>query len=460
MANQVTLTFGGDADQLVKAAKKASAATEDVAASVGKSSSEMGKGGKSSTDFLGKIGKLGAGIDGMTTALDSAGAAVQALSDIQNAGREKAARLARAQSDVEQAMLDGRQAAVDLEQATNDLSQAQTDGAQASLDFEQAEIDKKQAMADAAQAQRDYNSAVKEHGRNSAEALQASIDLDQAQQDLKQSTLDMDQAVNDVAQSETDAKQAVVDSAQAVRDGKDAQLDLNDAMREANPSGLQQWAEKVQMITPLLSGLMGVVGLVTAAQWAWNAAQLASPMTWVVLGIVALVAVIVLIATKTKWFQNAWAAAWGWIKKAASNTWDFIKKIPGWIGAAFAKVSRAITAPFRAAFNLVADAWNNTVGGLSWTVPGWVPFVGGNTISAPHLPHFHSGGTVPGTPGSEQLAVLQAGEKVSTRGGGDRTVIEIRGDGSALADGLVEILSRAVRARGGNAQLVLGGRNA
>lgn len=197
-----------------------------------------------------------------------------------------------------------------------------------------------------------------------------------------------------------------------------------------------------------------------AVQWVLNVALTANPIGLIIVGIAALVAVIVLIATKTKWFQTAWAASWSWIKKAASNTWDFIKKIPGWIGTAFAKVSNAITAPFRAAFNLVSDAWNNTIGSLSWSVPGWIPGIGGNTISVPNLPHFHSGGTVPGIPGSETLAVLQAGERVSPRGGGDRSVIEIRGDGSALADGLIEILSKAVRGRGGNVQLVLGGRNA
>lgn len=240
---------------------------------------------------------------------------------------------------------------------------------------------------------------------------------------------------------------------------------------------LQGWADLAGGLAPVILSLAETkVGILAqaaaskvaagaskvwaAAQWLMNTALLASPITWVVIGIIALVAVIVLIATKTKWFQTAWAAAWGWIKKAASNTWDFIKKIPGWIGTAFARVSNAITAPFRSAFNAVATAWNNTVGRLSWTVPGWVPFIGGNTISVPHLPHFHSGGTVPGIPGSETLAVLQAGERVTTRGGGDRSVIEIRGDGSALADGLVELLSRAVRSRGGNVQLVLGGRNA
>jgi hypothetical protein len=59
------------------------------------------------------------------------------------------------------------------------------------------------------------------------------------------------------------------------------------------------------------------------------------------------------------------------------------------------------------------------------------------------------------------MAVLQAGETVTPAGGrSTAAVIEIRSGGSALDDALVELLSRAVRRRGGNVQLVLGGRNA
>lgn len=167
-----------------------------------------------------------------------------------------------------------------------------------------------------------------------------------------------------------------------------------------------------------------------------NLTFLSSPIFWVIAAVVLLVAAIVLIATKTDWFQRAWRAAWGWIKDAASNTWEWLKKLPGWIGSAFATVANAITAPFRWAFNFIADAWNHTIGRLSWTVPGWVPFIGGNTISVPNLPKFHSGGVVPGVPGSEQLALLQAGERVETRGagGGDVVHVVVKIDRDTLLD--------------------------
>lgn len=207
----------------------------------------------------------------------------------------------------------------------------------------------------------------------------------------------------------------------------------------------------------LASFLIPALGKAKVAIMGMNLSLFTSPITWIIAGIVLLVAAIVLIATKTDWFQRAWRASWGWIKNAASNTWDFIKKIPGWIESAFKKVAGFISAPYRAAFNLIADAWNNTIGRLHFTIPGWIPGIGGNSISVPHLPHFHSGGIVGGTPGSETLAVLQAGERVTpASSGGAGQVIEIRSGGSRMDDLLVEILARAIGRRGGNVQVVLG----
>lgn len=208
----------------------------------------------------------------------------------------------------------------------------------------------------------------------------------------------------------------------------------------------------------------------TTAVRANTVAMLTSPITWIVLGILALVAVIVLIATKTDWFSRAWRASWNWIKEAAGNAWNWIKNtamnvwnwlqgIPGRLKSAFSSVADIITAPYKAAFRAIAWAWNNTIGRLSWTVPGWVPFIGGNTISVPNLPTFHAGGTVPGFPGQAVPIMAMAGERIRQNGAG-------RGDEMATVivkideDVLVEATSRVVRRNGGDVQSVLGGHNA
>jgi hypothetical protein len=191
-----------------------------------------------------------------------------------------------------------------------------------------------------------------------------------------------------------------------------------------------------------------------AAQWLMNTALLASPITWIVVGIVALIAVIVLIAKKTDWFSQAWRASWKWIKQAASNTWDFLKKIPGWIGTAFSKVANFIAAPYKAAFNLIARAWNNTIGQLSWTVPSWIPGIGGNSISVPHLPTFHAGGVVGGVRGTPTMALLQAGETVGnvTTSSPAGAPVYVRGDG--VLDVLISAIADRVDQRGGRSNLL------
>jgi len=427
--NKVVLTFAGDADALTKAAKKAEQATTGVADSVNKSNKAMtnaaGAGAKLNTG----LGHLGSTISGASTALDDFSGGFQAYVNIQQSSINKAARQARAIADVNQAQLD--------------LNQAFRDSKQSTLDSAQAAVDVTQANLDAVTAQKDYNEAVKKYGKNSDEARQAAIDMSQAQLDVQQAN--------------EDAAQAAQDGSQATQDAKDAQLDLNDAQRAAKPpTDLQKWSDDIALVTPLLSAVIGIIGLVTAAQWLWNLSLLASPVTWVVLAIVALIAIIVLIATKTTWFQTIWRLAWTWVKNAAVDVWSWLKDLPHKMGAVFSLLAGAITAPFRLAFNLVARAWNATIGSLSWSVPGWIPGIGGRTISAPHLPTFHTGGVVPGAPGSQMLAVLQAGERVTPAGGGG-FVLEIRSGGSRLDDLLVQVLARAVSERGGNVQLVLGG---
>lgn len=71
----------------------------------------------------------------------------------------------------------------------------------------------------------------------------------------------------------------------------------------------------------------GVTKAQAIAQWALNSAILANPITWIVIGIVALIAVIVLIATKTKIFQTVWKATWAAAKVAFKAVVSAIKAV-------------------------------------------------------------------------------------------------------------------------------------
>lgn len=127
----------------------------------------------------------------------------------------------------------------------------------------------------------------------------------------------------------------------------------------------------------------------------------------------------------------------------------FVASIPGKVKKGMSALADIITAPFRAGFNAVARLWNNTVGQLSFTLPSWIPGIGGRSWSAPQLPTFHEGGIVPGPRGAEVLGVLQAGERVlplgTTDRGGD---LVIRSDGSAFSNLIVQAVAQAVRNMG------------
>jgi hypothetical protein len=59
-------------------------------------------------------------------------------------------------------------------------------------------------------------------------------------------------------------------------------------------------------------------------------------------------------------------------------------------------VADVIFGPFKTAFNAIAKLWNNTVGKLSFTVPGWVPGLGGKGFDVPDIPMLAQGGIVTG----------------------------------------------------------------
>lgn len=67
---------------------------------------------------------------------------------------------------------------------------------------------------------------------------------------------------------------------------------------------------------------------VMAAQWLIAM----GPVGWVIAAVAAVIGVIVLIATKTTWFQSIWAAVWGWLKSATAAAVSGILAAISWLG--------------------------------------------------------------------------------------------------------------------------------
>ncbi|GAX54748.1 transglycosylase SLT domain-containing protein [Streptomyces olivochromogenes] len=133
----------------------------------------------------------------------------------------------------------------------------------------------------------------------------------------------------------------------------------------------------------LITSVAKAVRLWVTAQYALNGAFLLSPLTWILIGIAALVAIVVVIATKTHWFQDIWAAAWGGIKTAFSFVYDFIKN--NW-----PLIVGILTGPVGIAVVMILKHWDSIKAGLklAWdwlksnvffpirdfftvTIPGW-----------------------------------------------------------------------------------------
>jgi len=198
-------------------------------------------------------------------------------------------------------------------------------------------------------------------------------------------------------------------------------------------------------------GILGVaLGIATAAVWAFNIGLFASPITWIVLGIAALVAGIVALAMNwdsvvawvsevwqgfTTWLGESftflgekWTAFWDWFAQGFSSVWEWIKEIGG---AAWSWIDQHIFAPFRHGIELIVRgfevgseaigaAWEgikkaaavpiNFVLGTIWNDglrSFWNDVVGAIGLDSLKLPkaplvEFAEGGVMPGyTPGRD-----------------------------------------------------------
>lgn len=159
---------------------------------------------------------------------------------------------------------------------------------------------------------------------------------------------------------------------------------------------------------------MTIYKAVQAVTVAVNAATGASfSALWVATGvgiIVAIIAALVVLQVKFNIFGKAidalkWAFSklWDGIKAGLEFAWGLIKRYVGFwvdrfkdIAGIFGKIGDAIVSAFKWAFNKVAEFWNATVGKLSFSVPGWVPVIGGKGFDVPDIPMLAAGGIVTG----------------------------------------------------------------
>lgn len=198
----------------------------------------------------------------------------------------------------------------------------------------------------------------------------------------------------------------------------------------------------------LASGLKATVIPAMQSMWATLAAN---PMIAVVAGIAALVAALVLAYQKSETFRNIVNGAFNSVKNVVTSVgsailgawdgvWNFFSKLPERLVGLGKTITNVLTAPWRTAFNLIADMWNNTVGKLSFKFPGWVPGLSGKGFDVPDMPKwtaFAEGGIVTqptmglvGEAGPEAIIPLRKADQVL----GGNTTVNVYVSGSVVTE--------------------------
>ena len=234
--------------------------------------------------------------------------------------------------------------------------------------------------------------------------------------------------------------------------------------------GFSKWVGKHKEIMIALATLViGALGTM-AVMWVINTIEAMTFWTAATGGIIILVAAL---AAGIAWIVTHWSAVWQFIKDIAAAAWHWLydnvihpivkafedawgairgafKAVWDWlannwplilaiitgpiglavlfivdnwnsiigffkgaidtIGGIFSSIGDAIVGAFKAAFNFVAHIWNETVGKLHFSIPGWVPGIGGDSFGVPNIPEFRAMGG-PVTAGSPYI-VGEAGPEL------------------------------------------------
>ena len=164
------------------------------------------------------------------------------------------------------------------------------------------------------------------------------------------------------------------------------------------------------------------------------------------------------------WAKNNWPLLLGiltgpfglavaFVVKFKDDIMNMFGLIYNGIKATMGFVADVITAPFKAAFRAVAGLWNNTIGQLSFTVPGWVPGIGGKGFDVPDIPMLAEGGIVTSPTlamigegrGPEAVIPLSKLGSMGFGGGGSNITVNVNGGDP---NSIVRALQQYVRQSG------------
>lgn len=146
--------------------------------------------------------------------------------------------------------------------------------------------------------------------------------------------------------------------------------------------------------------------------------------------------------------KNAMTDAKNWIGDRIDDVVGWFRGMGTRVKDVLSGITDTIKAPFKAAFNAIAEFWNSTVGKLSFKAPGWIPGIGGKGWDVPDIPTLAQGGIALARPGGILANIAEGGRDeaviplprdwrtrgIGGGGGGDTYVVQIHGDVYGEAD--------------------------
>lgn len=207
------------------------------------------------------------------------------------------------------------------------------------------------------------------------------------------------------------------------------------------------------------------IGVVTAAIWLLNAALNANPIVLIITLIGGLIVAFIALWNKSAAFRDFWKGVWNVISGVVGTVVGTVKRIWNGLVDFFTKtpLGRIVTRIF-AGIGAAIGAVVSAIGWVIQRIRDFIDFASsayraaervigiaptGSIKKGPGRAFRHTGGYVPGMLGSEQLMVLQAGERVIPRGqsgnekgGGTALGLVVSGNADQLAAGFIQGLVR------------------
>lgn len=231
------------------------------------------------------------------------------------------------------------------------------------------------------------------------------------------------------------------------------------AIKAVVTTSLEQIATTAKAAAATAAGVAQQVAqwVVLGAQATAHAAKVAA--AWVIsMGPIALVAaavagLVVVFVKNWDTIKEVVAAGARWVGDRIEELVGFFSQLPRRIGDALATLAEIITSPYRLAFEGVKRVWNATLGGFGFSFGGWDPPGPGPKVPgfSFRIPEMHAGGIIPGPPGTEVPIMAMAGERMSARGQGPATTVQITVmtlDTQAAGPAVVSALRQYVRNNG------------